>query len=157
MASHTSSSTDEEDLALALRLLQLSSDAFDEHISHLYHTRSAPPSPVPSLNTLEQYNLALASGVSQRSPNAAEEAVSQLPSDGSSLASNDANRATSQFEDIEDNLELVFMLSELPADIFDEQAGELSRRRVPSMTDLDNPARATTEVWMALSLRNLDH
>ena len=76
MASHTSSNTDEDDLALALRLLQLSSDAFDENIAHHHHTRSASASPATFPSTPrsdEENNLALTSRISQRSPDAAEE------------------------------------------------------------------------------------
>ena len=76
MASQTGSNTDEEDLALALRLSRLSSDAFDEHISQHYRAGSASPSPVPRPNTLEQNSLALALSIAQRSPDAAEEQVS---------------------------------------------------------------------------------
>jgi len=47
--------------------------------------------------------------------------------------------------------------SGLPADISDEQTGEHSEYEESSMTDLDNPAWADTEVWMALSPRDLDH
>jgi len=73
MASHN----DEEDLALALRCSQLSSDASDEHISRLHRSRSASASPATRPSTTPgdrvNNNLALASRISQQSPDATEE------------------------------------------------------------------------------------
>jgi len=135
MASYTGSNPDEEDLALASRSLQLSSDASDEDIPQLHHTGSAPPSPVPHPNTLEQNNLALASSMAQQSPDAAGEQVR-----GSSLASTDANQITPQYKYSEDNGEPVLALSELPADMYNEQGGEIGRRRVSSVMELNNTA-----------------
>jgi len=96
MASYTSSNTDEEDLALALRLSQLSSDAFDENISRLYHTRSASASPVtlPSTPRSDESNLAL---TSQRS-HAAEEQGQSIASNRSALSGSNAHQTAPQHE-----------------------------------------------------------
>jgi len=103
MASHTSSNTDEEDLALALRLSQLSSDAFDEHISRLYHTRSASASPVSLPSTPrsdEENNLAPASRISQRSPDAGEEQGQSVASNRSALSGGNTHHPQHEFDDI---------------------------------------------------------
>jgi len=91
-----------------------------------------PPRQRP-IHVPEQYNLAPASSIAQGSPDAAGEQVS-----GSSLAGNDANQTTSQYEYNEDSREPVLALSELPANVYDEQVGEIGGRRVSSTTELND-------------------
>ena len=63
--------------------------------------------------------------------------ATEEPVSGSSLASNDANQITPQYECNEDNHKPVL---EPPANVYDEQVGETSRRKVSSMTELNNTA-----------------
>lgn len=127
MVSHASSNIEEEDLALALRLSQLSLDTFDEQVTQL---RSASHLPCPTTPRGDgKDNLALASDMSQRSPNASEEQVTQPCPSGSAPTGNEASQTTPPIEYDEDNVELLLMLSQLPADIFDDRVGELNQRK----------------------------
>jgi len=157
MARPTSSNNDEEDLALALRLSQLSSDTSDEHISGLYHTRSASASPATRSSTPpsigENNNLALASRISQRSPNTTDEQGQSVASNQSAPARRDSHQTAPQPE-FDDVTVIGLISSGLQADISDEQTGEPSQYGDSSMTDR---ACAGTQVWVAWSLQNLDH
>ena len=156
MASDTNSNID-EDLALALRLSQLSSDAFDQCVSQLRPEQSASagstPCP-PTPRSDREHDMATASDISQRSLH--EEQFSRLHSGGSAPAGKDASQTVSPDDEYdEDDLDLILRLSELPADIFDEQMGELVGQRESRGADDDNvasllAAMSFLEVWMAL-------
>ena len=154
MASDTNSNID-EDLALALRLSQLSSDAFDQCVSQLRPEQSASagstPCP-PTPRSDREHDMAMVSDISQRSLHDSEEQFSRLHSSESAPA---AYQTGPPDEYDEDDLELVLRLSELLADIFDEQVGELNGQRESRGTDDNNvasllAAMSFLEVWMAL-------
>src|ERR1700733_7752690 len=112
----------------------------------LYQPRSASAAPTTSD---ELANPVPALSTSQRPPDATEERVNQPRSSGSAPAD---NQSTPPNEYCESNCELVLRLSQLPADIFDKQAGEPNREKMCSMTDQnDLPSVPTTrsleEVW----------
>ena len=156
MAGGTNSNIDEEDLAPALRLSQLSSDAFDQCVSQLRPERSAsvgstPCPPTPRID--QEHDLATVPDISQRSLHVSGEQFSGLDSSGSALASKDACQTASPDEYDGNDLELVLRLSELPADIFDEQVGELVGQRESQGADDDNvasllAAMSLLEVWI---------
>jgi len=126
-------------------------DSHTDSNPQLYYPRLAPTcSTTPHSD--EQAN-PVAPSTSQQLPDATGERVSEPPSSGSAPADNQ----TTPNEYCEGNCEPVLSLSELPADIFDEQAGELNREGMRLMTDQNNlPSVPTTrsleEVWMSLSL-----
>ena len=122
MISQMNSSTDEE-LAPALRL---STNAVDEQIFPL---RPEQPAWVESASrpTIDgKGNLAMGSSVLQRSYDASEAQVIELHFGGSPAAGNDIYRTTSPDGNCED-LERVLGLSQLSADISEEQIAELNR------------------------------
>jgi hypothetical protein len=127
---HGSSNTEKEDLALALRLSQLSSDALEERCAQFHPEGSASSKDAPHPTTpcsYEKDNLALAPNVSPRSGDACEEQIIESHPSKYVPASNEAHHTTPSSED---DPELVHVLSQLPADSFDdEQVGQFNQPR----------------------------
>ena len=151
MESYTNSSpnTDEEELAVALRLSQLSSDAFDEHVSQLCPGPSelAKFAPFPTTRPRDN-DLAIAPDIipQRSSPNASEENVDRKAT----------RQITLPDECDEDDLQVVLRLSELPADLFDEQLGKRNQQGEPPVADGDSTVPLLTgmsflQVWILLS------
>ena len=115
----------EEDVALALRLSELSADEFDEQVAQF-----RPEGSIPGSHgcTPTKDDVALALRLSQLSSDGSDEQVTQLHSMESASASEKASSFAPPNESDEDDLEVALNLSQLPADIFDEQVNELSRR-----------------------------
>jgi len=160
MISHTGSTDDEEELSLALRLSQLSSDAFDEQAAQLHPGDSEPAwadhtlGAASALRDDGKDDLAPAPDLPPRSPH---EQDTQPQSSESSPASDEGRQASSSNDDSEPGLEFLLTLSQMPADIFDEQLGELDRRRESQTATEDRVASLRTamsllEVQMPLSL-----
>ena len=131
MISHAGSTNDDEELTVALRLSQLSSDAFDEQVAQLHpedpesawadHTLGAT-----TLRGDEKIDVAPVPDSPLRSPH---EQDTQPQSSEPAPASDEGRQATSSNDNSEPDLEFLLTSSQLPADIFDEQVGELDRRR----------------------------
>jgi len=141
MVGHTSSSTDDEDLALALELSQLSSDACDERVQ-LSPGRSGSASPAPRPKTPlndKKDDRVLAPGMPQQS----DELVSQLPSGASGLTGSDA-LSSQTVPHCDENRELAFDLFELPANISGAQVDWLDPGKESCMGDNDNRASLLT-------------
>jgi hypothetical protein len=121
-----------------------------------HRARSASASPLPDLPAVvEKENLALASSTSsQRSASGAQ--VTQLSSDGSAPAGNDAHQTTPRNKHYKNNTGAVPTLPEPPTDIFEEGVGEPNQGVESSAADQDNlPSLLTSmslvEVWVSLS------
>ena len=138
--------SDDEDLALALRLSQLPSNDFDEQIAQL------PPEGSASVEHMSRWHtptsdakddLALALRLSLLSSDEFDEHVAQLHHMGSASASasEDTHPLIPPSERDEDDLELAPNLSELPAD---EQARELPQPRQSPMAIGDDLAALLT-------------
>jgi hypothetical protein len=131
---------EEEELALALELSQISADAFDERVAQLQpgdwasndHVSHATRPPNDDEN-----NSAPALGSSQVSSGAFNEQLTQLHPQGSTLASGSENaHSFTHADEIDDeDVQLHLNLSQLPADIFDEQVRELTPQRGGGVTD----------------------
>jgi hypothetical protein len=122
-------SDDEESLALALSLSQLSHD-FDEQIAQLPSEASASTNHISRPRTPasdEKDDLALALRLSLLHSNDLVEQLTQLHHTGSASASEEARSSTPPNDSDENDLEIALNLSQLPADIFDEQVSELDR------------------------------
>ena len=121
----------EEALALVLRLSRLPLDDFDEQIAQLLPNGSASANrtsrPCTPINDQED-DLALALELSMQSPDNFDEQDVQLPHTQSTPISRNARSCTPPNENYEISLEQALYLSQLPADIFDEQVSELNRR-----------------------------
>ena len=159
MISHTGLADDEEELALALRSSQLSSDAFDEQTAQVHPGDSEPAGADHSLGATilrddGKDDVVPAPDLPLRSPHKQD---TQPQSSQSTPASDGSHQATSSNDDSEPDLEFLLALSQLPADIFDEQVGELDRRR-ESQTATENrvaslrTAMSLLEVQTSLSL-----
>jgi hypothetical protein len=126
-------SDDEEDLALALRLSQLSSDDFDEQIAQLPPEGSASAnhtsrSRTPTGDGDDKDDLALLLRLSQLSSDDFDEQVPRLYRLESAPVIEKARLSTSRNQRDEDDLELALNLHQLPADVYDEQVNKLSGR-----------------------------
>jgi hypothetical protein len=121
-------SNDEESLALALRLSQLSSD---EQIAQSPHGGSVSPNHIsrPRTPISDKNDLALALGLSLLPSDEFNDQVARLRRTRSAPTSVKARSPTPPKESDENTLELALNLSQLPADIFDEQVSELNRPR----------------------------
>jgi len=123
-------SDDEEKLALALRLSQLSSDDFDGQTPE----ESALANHMPRPHTLAsdgKDDLPLALRLSQSSFDNFDERVAPLHPTGHTSAS---EASTPPNESEEDDLELALTSPQSSTDIFDEQVRELNRRRQTQTT-----------------------
>jgi hypothetical protein len=143
-------SDDEEHLALALRLSQLSSDDFDSQIAPLPHEGSAlasytSPPRTPTNN--EEDDLALALRLSQLPP---DEQVAPLHHTGSTSASEEAHSPILPNESDEDDVELALILSQLPTDVFDEQVRGLNQRRESRAATPISPVQVRTTPSLCL-------
>jgi len=146
--SHTGSTDDEEELALALRSSQLSSDAFDEQAAQLHSGHSEPAGADHTLGATAlrddgKDNEAPAPDLPLRSPHGQD---TQPQSSESTPASGEGHQTSSPNDDSEPDLEFLLTLSQLPADIFDEQVGELDRRRESRTTTEDRVASLLAEI-----------
>jgi hypothetical protein len=159
MATPMNMNSDAEDIfALALRLPQLSSDDFDEQIAQLPPEASASANHIyrPRTPTSDdKEDLALALRLSLLPFN---EQVTSLHRAGSTFVSEDARSSTLPNESDEGDVELALILSQLPADTFDEKVSELNRLRESRMTVEDSlasllAAMSLAEVRMVPSLR----
>ena len=133
MTSHTNPRNDQDDLALALKLSLLSSDAFDEQVAQLNPDgpSSAKPAHPPAIACSNDVDkCAPTSSPSQPPPDASDVPEGQgiephfIPVDNQMAPVN------------ENDLDLALMLSQLPADIFDEQVGELNQPRTAAEGDV---------------------
>jgi hypothetical protein len=132
MASRANS--DDEDLALALRLSQLSSKDFDEQIARRLPEGSASANYISRSYTPtreEKDVLALASRLSLLPSDDVDEQAARLHCTGSASASEETHSSTPPNDSDENDLELALSLSQLPADIFDEQVSRLNRTKEP--------------------------
>ena len=120
-------SDSEEDVALALKLSKLSPEEFDEQLAQ-FHLEGSMPGSHPCARTSEKDGLASALRLSQLS---SDEQVTRLHCMESASAGEKASSSAPPNEGDEDDLELALNLSQLPADLFDEQVNELSRRVGP--------------------------
>jgi len=157
--SHTGSTDDDGELALALRLSQLSSDAFDEEAAQLHPGDFEPAGADHTLGatTLRDDGKDDAFPAPNLPLQSPHERDTQPQSGESTPASDESHQATSSNHDSEPDLEFLLTLSQLPADIFDEQVGELDRRRESRTTTEDRVASLHTamsllEVQTSLSL-----
>ena len=121
----------EEDIALALRLSELSHDEFDEQSAQFRPERSTPGSHPCTPTNDEKDDLVLALRLSQLSSNDFDEQATRLHCMESGLASEEARSSTPPNESDESDLEPALNLSQLLADIFDEHVNELSRQKGP--------------------------
>ena len=160
MISHTGLSHDDEELAPALRLSQLSSEAFDEQTAQLHPGDSEPAGADHTLGTATALHddgkddVAPAPDLPLQSPH---EQDTQPQSSESSPASDEGRQASSSNDDSEPDLEFLLTLSQLPADIFDQRVGELDQRRETPTATEDGVASLHTamsllEVQTSLSL-----
>lgn len=128
-------SDDEENLALALSLSQLSSDDLNEQIARPSPEGLAPANRMRTPISDEKDDLALALRLSLLSPVDYEEQIAQLHHTGSASAGEGARSSTPSNESDEDDFELALNMSQ-PADIFDEQSSEFNRQREPHLASL---------------------
>jgi hypothetical protein len=138
MASLTDSG-DEDTLALALSLSQLSPDDFEEQFAQLPSEGSASanhiPRPRPPTSD-EKDELALALRLSQL-PSDDLEQVARLHRTRSASASEEAHSFTTPNASDGDGVKLALILSQLPADVIDELMRELNQRK-ESRTAIEN-------------------
>lgn len=136
MTSHTNPRNDQDDLTLALKLSLLSSDAFDEQVAQLNPggPSSAKPAHPPAITCSNDVDkCAPASNLSQPPSDTPDVPEGQgiephfIPVD---------NQVAPVNEHSENDLDLALMLSQLPADIFDEQVGELNQPRTAAEGDV---------------------
>jgi hypothetical protein len=123
-------SDDEESLALAFSLSQLSCNDFDEQIAQLPSEGSASTNHISRPRTPasdEKDDLALALRLSLLPSNGFDEQLTQLHHTGSTSAGEEARSSTRPNDSDENDLEIALNLSQLPADIFDEQVSKLNR------------------------------
>jgi hypothetical protein len=124
---------DEEILALTLGSPQLSSDDyFDEQIAQLPPEGSASANYISRPHTPtsdENDDLALVLRLSLLPSEDFDEQVARLHRTGSASASEEARSSTPPNESDEGNVDLALILSQPPAEIFDEQARGLNQRR----------------------------
>jgi hypothetical protein len=159
MASPTNSDDDERlalAFALAFRLLQLSSDDFEERIAQLPPEGSAPGNHIshphtPTTNVTE--DLALASRLSLLpSSDDSNEQVARLHRMGPASASEEAQPPTPPHESDEDDVEPVQVLAQLPADVFGAQVRGLNQRRV-SRTAIEDGLASLLEAMSLVQVR----
>jgi hypothetical protein len=139
---------DDEELALALRLSQLSFDAFDEQVAQLHPGDSEPAWADHTLGATTprgdgKDDVAPAPDLPLRSPHE-QDTGTQPQSTESAPASDEGRQATSSNDNSEPDPEFPPALSQLPADIFDEQVGELDRGREPRTATEDRVASLHT-------------
>jgi hypothetical protein len=121
---------DKEELALALRLSQLSSDDFDEQIAQHPSEGSASANQPSCPNTPtsdEKGELAMALRLSELSSDDFDTQVARLHHIESAPANEEPRSCTPRDESEEVDLELALDLSQLLADIFDERASGHNR------------------------------
>jgi hypothetical protein len=133
-------SNDEESLALALTLSQLSSDDIDEQIAQFLSEGSVSANYIsrpraPTSDMEDDLALALRSSL--------------LPSDDFNdqvalLHCTGSTPTTPRYESEENDIELALNLSQLPADIFDEQVSEPNRPKEPRTAVEDSLASLLT-------------
>jgi hypothetical protein len=132
-------SDDEESLALAFSLSQLSCNDFDEQIAQLPSEGSASTNHISRPLTPasdEKDNLAPALRQTLLPSNDFDEQLTQLHHTGSASASEEARSSTPPNDSDENNLEMALNLSQPPADIFDERVSELNRpKELPTATE----------------------
>lgn len=145
----------DQDLALALRLSQLPFDDSDEQIAQL------PPESYASANhgshsnapISEEDDLAAALSLSLISSDDLDKQVAPPHSTGSAPAGEEIPLSITPNESDTDSLDLALILSQLPADVFDEQVSGLNGRAESRMVADGSPAsRFFIEVWSTRSL-----
>jgi len=146
--SHTGSTNDDEELAQALRLSVLSLDAFDEQVAQLHPEDSEPAWADHALGAATlcgdgRDDAVAAPDSPLRSPH---EQDTQPQSSEPVPANDEGRQATSSNDNSEPDLEFLLTLSQLPADIFDEQVGELDRRRESRAVTEDRVASLRMEM-----------
>lgn len=154
MVSFAGSNEEEDDLALALRLSQLSSDAFDKKVVQLHREglASAERTSRPATPRRDREgDLTLDLDAPRQYHGTAEEQRTPLHSIRS------AGGEASQTTPGNDDLELALRLSQLPVDLFDEQVEVLNQQTQSQTVDQDSlPSLLTemslSEVQVSLSL-----
>ena len=138
------SDIDEEELAMALELSQLSPEGFDEQAAQLHHdkppsTECVPHAAIPSGE--DGPNVAPAPNVS---PNASEERGAKPHPRGFTSAGGEDHKAALPSDSSDGELELLLALSQLPPDVFDEQLGGLN---LQEDTSLSRPLEVRHHPW----------
>jgi hypothetical protein len=151
MVSFAGSNEEEDDLALALRLSQLSSDAFDKKVVQLHREGLASAERTSRPATDREGDLTLDLDAPRQYHGTAEEQRTPLHSIRS------AGGEASQITPGNDDLELALRLSQLPVDLFDEQVEVLNQQTQSQTVDQDSlPSLLTemslSEVQVSLSL-----